>query len=54
MCKLSGRLAAYLYPRRVEFIDEIPLTTTGKVKRTVLRALESERARAAGSARADR
>ncbi len=31
------RLAAYLYPRRIEFIEAIPLTTTGKVRRTELR-----------------
>lgn len=33
-------LAAYLYPRAIEFIDEIPLTTTGKVKRSDLRERE--------------
>jgi len=41
---VRSRLAAYLYPRRLEFVDEIPLTTTGKVKRSELR--EQERARA--------
>jgi acetyl-CoA synthetase len=40
------RLAAYLYPRRIEFIDAIPLTTTGKVKRSDLR----DRERAASTA----
>jgi acetyl-CoA synthetase len=33
-------LAAYLYPREIDFIDEIPLTTTGKVKRSELRERE--------------
>jgi acetyl-CoA synthetase len=31
------RLAAYEYPRAIEFIDQIPLTTTGKIKRNELR-----------------
>ncbi len=31
------RLAAYEYPRQIEFIDELPLTTTGKVRRVELR-----------------
>ncbi len=33
------RLAAYLYPRAIEFIEEMPLTTTGKIRRSELRAL---------------
>jgi acetyl-CoA synthetase len=37
------RLAAYEYPREVEFIDALPLTTTGKVRRLELR--QRERAR---------
>lgn len=31
------RLAAYEYPREIEFIDELPMTTTGKVRRVALR-----------------
>jgi acetyl-CoA synthetase len=31
------RLAAYAYPRLIEFVDEIPLTTTGKIRRAALR-----------------
>ena len=31
------RLAAHEYPRQIEFLDEFPLTTTGKVMRRVLR-----------------
>lgn len=31
------RLAAYEYPRSIEYIDELPLTTTGKVRRNELR-----------------
>lgn len=39
------RLAPYEYPREIEFIDSLPMTTTGKVQRRVLRLLEEERAR---------
>jgi acetyl-CoA synthetase len=35
------QLAAHLYPRLIEFIREIPLTTTGKVRRTELRQREA-------------
>jgi acetyl-CoA synthetase len=31
------RLAAHEYPREIEFIDELPKTTTGKIRRTELR-----------------
>lgn len=31
------RLAAYEYPRLIDYIDELPLTTTGKVRRNELR-----------------
>ena len=31
------RLAAYEYPRAIEFIDELPMTTTGKIRRIELR-----------------
>lgn len=34
------RLAKYEYPREVEFVDELPLTVTGKVRRTALRERE--------------
>jgi acetyl-CoA synthetase len=39
------RLAAYEYPRQIEFVDEIPLTVTGKIRRSELRRLEKERQR---------
>lgn len=35
------RLAAHEYPREVYFVDELPMTTTGKVIRKELRALVS-------------
>jgi acetyl-CoA synthetase len=43
------RLSAHEYPREIEFIDALPTTTTGKVKRGDLRRLERERK--GGSAR---
>jgi acetyl-CoA synthetase len=36
------RLSAHEYPREVEFIDSLPMTTTGKVRRIDLRARESK------------
>ncbi len=36
------RLSAHEYPREVEFIDSLPMTTTGKVRRIDLRARELE------------
>ena len=48
---VRGRLAPYEYPKEIEFIDALPMTTTGKVQRRVLRLQEEQRARAAaGSA----
>jgi len=32
-------LAKYEYPREVKFVDELPMTTTGKIRRTKLREL---------------
>ena len=36
-------LAPYEYPKEIEFIDALPMTTTGKVQRRVLREREKER-----------
>jgi acetyl-CoA synthetase len=44
---VRGRLAPYEYPKEIEFIDALPMTTTGKVQRRVLRLQEEERARLA-------
>jgi acetyl-CoA synthetase len=41
---VRGRLAPYEYPKEIEFIAQLPMTTTGKVQRRVLRELESQRA----------
>ena len=38
------RLSAYAYPRRVEFVTELPKTLTGKIRRIELREQERERA----------
>ncbi|HEX2547208.1 MAG TPA: AMP-binding protein [Ramlibacter sp.] len=42
---VKGQLAPYEYPKEIEFIDALPMTTTGKVQRRVLRLQEEERAR---------
>lgn len=36
-------LAAHEYPREIEFIDQLPMTTTGKIRRRDLRDLEEKR-----------
>ncbi len=41
---VRARLAPYEYPKEIEFIDELPMTTTGKLQRRVLRLREQERA----------
>ncbi len=41
---VRGLLAPYEYPKEIEFIDKLPMTTTGKVQRRVLRMMEIERA----------
>jgi acetyl-CoA synthetase len=43
---VKARLAPYEYPKEIEFIDALPMTTTGKVQRRVLRLREQERAAA--------
>jgi len=44
---VRGQLAPYEYPKEIEFIDALPMTTTGKVQRRVLRLQEEARAAAA-------
>ena len=41
---VRGQLAPYEYPKEIEFIDALPMTTTGKVQRRVLRLQEEQRA----------
>lgn len=40
---VKTRLAAYSYPREIEFVTELPKTPSGKVQRFVLRQMETER-----------
>ena len=42
---VKGMLAPYEYPKEIEFIDALPMTTTGKVQRRVLRLQEEARVR---------
>jgi acetyl-CoA synthetase len=46
---VKGKLAPYEYPKEIEFIDALPMTTTGKVQRRVLRLREEEKARGASA-----
>jgi 2-aminobenzoate-CoA ligase len=39
---VKERIAPYKYPRRIEFVDALPRTLTGKVRRAVLREREAE------------
>ena len=45
---VKNLLAPYEYPKDIEFIDALPMTTTGKVQRRVLRLQEEARFKAAG------
>ena len=40
---VKTQIAPYKYPRRIEFVDELPKTQTGKIQRFRLRDLERER-----------
>jgi acetyl-CoA synthetase len=39
---VRSRLAAYQYPRIIEFVTELPMTTTGKIRRAELRQAHLE------------
>jgi acetyl-CoA synthetase len=43
---VKTKLAAYEYPRRVEFVEALPMTVTGKIQRSVLRKRESDKSTA--------
>jgi acetyl-CoA synthetase len=43
---VRDRLAPYEYPKEIEYVDALPMTTTGKVQRRVLRLQEEARAQA--------
>jgi len=38
---VKERLAAYEYPRSIEFVDSLPMTATGKIRRAALREREA-------------
>jgi len=40
---VRGHLSAYAYPREIEFVDDLPKTLTGKIRRIDLREAERER-----------
>jgi acetyl-CoA synthetase len=40
---VRDRLAAYQYPRAVEFVDSLPMTATGKIMRRELRQRSDRR-----------
>src|SRR3954453_12099938 len=42
---VRDRLSAYAYPRRIEFVDDLPKTLTGKIRRIELREREMEAAK---------
>lgn len=46
---VKGLLAPYEYPKEIEYVDALPMTTTGKVQRRVLRLQEEARARSGAS-----
>jgi acetyl-CoA synthetase len=40
---VRDRLSAYAYPRRIEFVPDLPKTLTGKIRRIELRRREASR-----------
>jgi len=40
---VRDQLSAYAYPREIEFVDDLPKTLTGKIRRIELREAETER-----------
>ena len=45
---VRDRLSAYAYPRQIEFVDALPKTLTGKIRRIELREREAARLAGAG------
>ncbi|MGI8622470.1 MAG: acyl-CoA synthetase [Solirubrobacteraceae bacterium] len=46
---VRGHLSAYAYPREIEFVDDLPKTLTGKIRRIELREAEREKKQAEAS-----
>jgi len=40
---VRSRLAKHEVPRQIEFVDSLPMTTTGKIMRRELRELEKKK-----------
>jgi len=40
---VKNNLAAYKYPRLIEFVDSFPLTSSGKIRRAELRRVEAQK-----------
>lgn len=40
---LSGKIAKYKFPKYIEFVDSFPLTSTGKIKRNILKEFATEK-----------
>jgi acetyl-CoA synthetase len=38
---VGDRLSAYAYPRKIEFVDDLPKTLTGKIRLIELREREN-------------
>ena len=47
---VRGHLSAFAYPREIEFVDDLPKTLTGKIRRIELREAEREKKQAAAGA----
>ncbi|WP_227869605.1 acyl-CoA synthetase [Undibacterium parvum] len=42
---VRGKLAPYEYPKEIEFIDQLPMTASGKIQRRILRLQEETRSK---------
>ena len=38
--RVKKQLAAYKYPRDIEYVDDLPKTSTGKINRRMLAAMQ--------------
>jgi benzoate-CoA ligase len=47
---VKKRLAPYKYPRWIEFVEELPKTATGKIRRNVLRAAANKKSKSSKGA----
>ena len=46
---VKTRLSSHEYPRQIEFVDQLPMTSTGKIKRKELRDAERAKSQSASS-----